>query len=268
MKKIAEMTMKEMLTTLNESVDKYNATTNMAERIELGAYHTELVKAYNEAAVVAAYAVAMKDKEPVVALAKKFYCEKVAVADKPTKDVDDNGKTVVKIVRSVSESTQKLNVVKFIDWAADHNKKIAADNKKWKNKMFAARDTINGEWKKFMDSTDGYKMSKNAVKKSLQSMFDAMAFVPSEKDKEKNAIVARTNEANFIVALAAKAKVTIENGKVSHSITFLKASNMADIVTDLLHMAVEGKSFEVIYGDPAEGDTEEKPEAKKPEAKK
>ena len=251
MKKISEMTMAEMLAELNTSVNTYNASNDAAERVELSATHADLVKAYNEASILSAYATCMKDKKPVVALAKMLYCAKVSTKDTPHKVTDETGKTTVKITRSVNEGVQKLNVVKFLDWAAERNQCLAA-SKDWKAKMYAARDTINSEWKKWLDSTDGTKMSKNAIKKKLQAMFDAIAFIPCDNDAEKNAIIANNNSAGWIVALAATGKTTNDNGKVTMTLEFLKGNKLNDLVTDILHMAIEGKTFDVVYGDPEE----------------
>lgn len=266
MKKISEMTMAEMLAELNTSVNTYNASNDAAERVELSAVHADLVKAYNEASILSAYATCMKDKMPVVALSKMLYCAKVNTKDTPHKVTDETGKTTVKITRSVNEGVQKLNVVKFLDWAAERNQCLAA-SKNWKANMYAARDTINGEWKKWLDSTDGTKMSKNAIKKKLQAMFDAIAFIPCDNAPEKNAIVADNNAAGWIVALAATGKTTNDNGKITMTLEFLKGNKLHDLVTDILHMAIEKKSFETVYGDPEEEAKAAAKAAAKPETK-
>lgn len=272
MKKISEMTMVEMLEALENNVEEYNNSTDATHRIELAAQATELVTAYNEAALLSAYAECMADAQPVVALAKMFYCAKISVKDSVHKE-QIQGKTVVKVTRAINDGTQRLNVMKFLDWAAERNKMLAAD-KGWKAACNACRDTINSEWKAYVDSANGVVMSKTKVRNAVQKMFDALAYVPAVdkngKATGRNALIAKTPVATYIIAAAADAKASIDAGnkKVSHSLTFLNATKFATLVMDILHMTVEGKDYTIVYGDPVEEETtEEKAKGKKPEAK-
>jgi hypothetical protein len=67
-----------------------------------------------------------------------------------------------------------------------------------------------------------------------------------------NAVIANGDIANYIIALAAQGKTTRKDGKVDFKVEFMSNNNWKSKAFDILHMAVEGKTFEVVYGDPEE----------------
>lgn len=263
MKKISEMTMAEMRTELDTTAEKYNAVADAAEKLEHSEYAKKLVDAFNEAAVFNAYAKCLKKKQPVVALVKQFRCEKVSVKTAPVKDVTDEGKTVVKMTMTVADDVQRIYVMDFLSWCAERNKHPEAD-KAWKSKANEARRIICGEWDKAMKANSEAKISKTAIKKAAQAMFDAIAIIPGEKGG--NAIVANKDIANYIIAAAPNVKCSYKE-EIKHSIHFLGNKKWNEIVMDAMYMAVEGKSFDIAYGDP-EADANEAAAEPKPEAKK
>lgn len=242
------MTMPEAKAALEAAVKKYNETTDVVERTRIEVESKELANQYNALSLLTAYAAIMAEENPVVAIAKAYNYPTVSfklnVADAL---VDGKAKKVK--VASVEDSTKTHNLYDFLDWTAKHNKNVAASGD-WKSKAEAARGVINGEWKKYMESDDGYKMSKTAVKTAVQAMFDALIFIPGASGK--NSVIATGSIANYLIALAAQAKTSILDGKVKFKVDFMSANNWKSKAFDVLHMAVEGKTFDITYGDPEE----------------
>lgn len=242
------MTMPEVKAALEAAVKKYNETADVAERTRLEVEAKELATQYNALSLLTAYAAIMGEDKPVVAIAKAYNYPtisfKLNVADAL---VDGKAKKVK--VASIDDSTKTHNLYDFLDWTAKHGKNVTASGD-WKTKAEAARSIINNEWKKFMESDDGYKMSKTAVKTAVQDMFDALVFIPGPSGK--NSVIAKNDAANYLIALAAQAKTAILDGKVNFKVDFMSANNWKSKAFDVLHMAVEGKTFNITYGDPEE----------------
>lgn len=250
MNNMESMTMPEVKVALDELVKKYNDTTDVSERTKLEIDGKELAGKYNALSLLTAYAGIMADANPVVAIAKAYSYPtvnfKLSVVDKL---VDGKAKKVKSA--SIEDSSKVHNLYDFLDWTAKHGKKVTASGD-WKSKAEAARESVNKEWKKYMDSKDGYKMSKSAIKKTVQTMFDALVFIPCENNEQLNAVIANNNIANYLIALAAQGKTTRKDGKVDFKVEFMSGNNWKSKAFDILHMAVENKTFDVVYGDPEE----------------
>lgn len=246
-------TMTIVLDELNKSVDKYNESKDTAEKVQLGVQHKALVQEYNELSLLSAYAECMKEEKPLVALAKKYYYDTVSVKDAVHNEVDPETKAVKSAVtRSVNDGCKKLDVTKFIEWTEERNKSVAAE-KDWKVKIGAARNSIEAEWKKFFASNkDSHSMSIGKAKKALQAMFDALVFIPCENDKTKNAIIANGDVAKWVLGYANSRKDSKAEGKITITGYVLPKATWNTLCLDALHMAVEKKTFEIIYGDPEE----------------
>lgn len=240
-----------ILDELNASVDKYNESTDTAERVQLQVEHKKLVEEYNQASYLDAYATFMDDKTPLVALAKAYYYDTVSVKDTPHNEKDKKtGAIKSTITRSVKDGCKKFDVAKFIEWTEERNKSVAAE-KDWKVKIGAARNSIEAEWKKFFASNkDSHSMSIGKAKKALQAMFDALVFIPCENDKTKNAIIANGDVAKWVLGYANSRKDSKAEGKITVTGYVLPKATWNTLCLDALHMAVEGKTFEIIYGDP------------------
>lgn len=258
-KNLESMTMTEILAELNATADKYNTCGVEAEKLELIVHAKDCADKYNELSMLTAYATFVADEKPVLAIAKAYNYGVVSVATKPVNELV-NGKKVVRMKMSVKEDGVKThNIVKFLEWAEDHNKKLtAAPN--WRGAMNTARKVINTQWEKHLTSKDGYKMSKNAIKKTLQEMFDTFVFIKAE-NSDKNAVIADGKIADFVLILAADLKKSIDNGEVKFTVEFLGNKKWQTLVFDILHMAVEGKTYDVAYGEPDEDTAEATAEA-------
>lgn len=232
---------------LNKSVDLYNAAKDGMTKAELALDHKNLVAKYNEMSLLQAYADCMKANHPVAELAKKYYYETISVKDAPHDEVEDGVKKTT-IMRSVKDGTKKFDVVKFVEWTSERNQSIAAD-KYWRTKMMRARTTIEEEWKKFFASKgDSRTMSIGKTKKAMQELFDALVFIKSESGK--NAIVASGAIAKWMLGFANNRKDSFADGKVSVTGYVLSRSTWSTLLLDAMHMAVEGKEFDIIIGDP------------------
>lgn len=269
MKKIIEgRTMSVVREELNDAVDKYNMSENAVERVQLSVEHKKLVEEYNTLSMLSAYAECMKDATPLVALAKMYYYDTVSTKDAVHNEVE-NGVQTSSVTRSVQDGCKKLNIAKFIEWTEEHNKSVAA-GKDWKAKTEAARVVVENEWKKFFAAKgDTHAVSIGKTKRALQSMFDALVFIACENDADKNAIIANGDIAKWVIGFANNRKDSKADGKVTISGSVLPKATWATLQMDILHKAVTGKTYEIIYGDPEESaEDAAKPEAKPEAAKK
>lgn len=260
--KIENRTMSVVLEELNESIDKYNLSTDAQERNLLAAKHKELAQEYNELSLLNAYAKCMADAVPVVALAKMFYYDTVSPKDTVHNEVV-NGVKKSATTRSVNEGKKKLDVAKFIEWTAERNKCIAAD-KSWKSEIGAARVSIENEWKKFFASkADDKKISIGKVKDATQRAFNALVFIPCENNKNKNAVIANGDIAKMLIAFANKLQDAFVDGKIDIKGTILSNQTWSQLLLTALHLAVENKKYELVYGSEEE---DKKSATVKPEA--
>lgn len=253
-KNVENRTMSVVLDELNASVDSYNLSTDARERNLLANDHKKLVAEYNELSMLSAYATCMKDKNPLVALAKAYYYDTVSVKDTPHNEVVD-GVPKSTVTRSVQEGNKKLNLCKFIEWTEESNKSVAA-NKSWKSEMDKARVVVEGEWKAFFAANgDTHAMSIGKTKRALQAMFDSLVFIPCENSKDKNAVIADGDVAKWVLGFANNRKDSKIDGVVTITGTILSKQTWATLQMDILHKAVTGKTYDITVGE-AEEDAE------------
>lgn len=246
MKNYENKTMAELRQELNDSVDAYNTSTDIKERVELQVEHKKIVDAYNELSLHTAYATCMKDANPIVALAKTYYYDTISVSDKPHK-TEVNGVIKSTLTRAISESHKKLNLVKFIEWTEEFNKSVTAD-KNWRSKVEAARKVVEDQWKKFFESNkDSHSMSIGKTKRAIQDMFDALVYIKSETGK--NAVIANGDIAKWVLGFANARKDSKVDGKITITGTVLSKQTWATLQMDILHKAVENKTFDIVYGE-------------------
>lgn len=244
---VKNRTMSIVLEELNNSVDKYNESSDAIERVQLATEHKKLIAEYNELSLLSAYAGFMKAEVPVMALAKAYYYNTVKTHDTVHNEVVDGVQTS-SVTRSVKEDIKKLDVTKFIEWTEERNKSVAAI-KGWKAEVGAARRSIENEWKKFFASkSDEKKLSIGSVKKATQKAFDAIVFVPCENDKDKNAIIANSDIAKVLIAFANKLQDKFIEGKLKLEGTILHPQTWSMLLLTALHMAVENKNITLAYG--------------------
>ena len=254
MKNAENRTMSVVLEELNASVDKYNLATDSVERVQLSVEHKNLVQEYNELSLLNAYAGFMKDETPLVALAKAYYYPTVSVKDAVHNEVVD-GVQQSSVTRSVKEGDKKFDVVKFIEWTEERNKSVAAQ-KDWKSKVGSARNSIETEWKKFFAAKgDSHAMSVGKAKKALQEMFDALVFIAGASGK--NAVIANGDVAKWVLGFANSRKDAKVDGNITITGSVLPRQTWNTLLLDILHKAVTGKTYDIIFGEPEEDAAEE-----------
>jgi hypothetical protein len=250
MENIKKRTLTIIRNELNESVDKFNECRDAAERIKLKVEHDKLKKEFELLSLHDAYTTFFKDAVPVLAMAKAFYYASVNVQYKPVDELVDGVLQSVEM-GSIKDTEKRLDLMKFLAWTEERNKCVAHD-KNWKSVLNKSRDAINAEWRKFMESEDGYKMNKTAIKKALQNAFDALAFIPCENNKDKNVLMATGKVADYVIAKAPQGRVNSKDKKPEFTLNFLNNKNWIEILVDVLHMTVENKDYTIIYGEPEE----------------
>ena len=248
------MNMEQLMKELNESVAQYNDSDDAIERIQLGAEQQKIVKAYNELSLLTAYAACMKAEIPMIALAKQYYYETISVRDNVHTELVNGIKSTVS-VRAINRKDTKFDIAKFIEWTEEANNCIAPVHD-WRTKVEGSRAVIENEWKKFFAANkDTHAISITKVKKALQAMFDALVFV--ETATGKNAVIANGDVAKWVIAFANTRKDSKVDGSVKLTGTVLSRSTWRALQLDVLHMAVENKSYNILFGD----EVEEEPNA-------
>ena len=256
-------TMNELKAMLNDYVEKYNASVDTTEKIDLTLDIKDAVDAINELSLLTVYADCLNDEQPLMKFASTYYYDFISVKYSVQPVVID-GKSRKINVATINESDKKMSLFKFIEWTKNRNKLVTAD-KYYIVKVADARSAITKEWKKFMDAEDGETMSKKAIKAAMQEAFNALVFIKGASGN--NAVIANKNIANYVIALAANVKVTSKDKKPTFKVEFL-GKNWEGILFDALHMAIDGKTFEVSYGEDAVEAEAEAPAEAKPAAKK
>jgi hypothetical protein len=256
-------TMADLKAMLNENVDKFNnVATTQADKIDLRVEIKDIIEACNELSLLTVYSDCLADEQPVVKFASAYVYDTIS-AKYTVQSIIENGKSKSSEVCEIKDGTKTLAPFKFIEWAKARNKIITADAC-WIEKVTAAREAIVAEWKKYMASNDGYAISKNVVKSEMQKVFDALVFIPCENAKDKNAIIAKRNVAEYIIALAADKKVVLKDRSPNFTVSFLTKS-WEGLIFDSLHMSVKGKTYDIDYGDKTE-EAEAEPKAEEPKA--
>ena len=255
MKKTVEnRTMSVVLAELNASVDSYNLATETATKAELTVAQKKLVEEYNTLSMYSTYGACIKEKQPILALAKAYNYDTVSIKDTPHTEVIE-GVQHSSITRSVKDGDKRLDLVKFIEWTEEHNKSVASD-RYWKVKTEEARGFVVDQWRKFFASKgDTHTVSIGQTKKKLQAMVDALVFIKTESDK--NAVVVNNDCAKWVLGFANSRKDSRVEKNVVITGNILQRSTWAALLMDVMHKLATGKDYELIFGDPEEDTKEE-----------
>ena len=267
MENLKGMTMQEIRGLIDTNIEALNLADTAEDKITLKAKIKDEIQAYNTASMLTVYANCITTENPLVTFAKTYYYNVISFKETVCDDIDADGKKTHYVVYSIREVdnngnklVKNLDLVKFIEWATDRNKPVTAE-KTWKAAYLRARNTIVESCKKHVESKDGYKISKNSIKKTLQEMFDALIFIPCENDKEKNAVIATGKMAAVITHLAADMKETCVNGTPKFKAEYFNEASWKKTVFQFLNMAVEGKDFDIAYEEESKEATEPTAEA-------
>ena len=228
------------------AVDMYNLSTDADERAELTDTMKKLVDEWNELSLLTTYSSFLDDKQPLIAFGKAYTYATINTKDHPHKEVIDGVKRTVHTL-SVEDGVRQLSITKFLSWAHESNKDLAAD-KLWIEKWGAAREEVNKQWERIFASKDeSSELKIGQMKKKLQALFDALVFIEAAGGSKKNALVADNDMAKYALGVSNQRKADLKTKK-------LKVQNMStqlweQIGMDIWYMVCDAKSYEVVIGD-------------------
>lgn len=246
---------------LVEAVDKYNMSSDADERATLELSMKKLVEEWNELSLLTAYSSFLEDAQPLVAFGKAYTYATISTKDHPHKEVVNGIKRTVHTI-SVEDGVKQLSLTKFLAWAQESNKTLAAD-KLWIEKWGAAREEVNKQWKRiFASKGENSELKIGQMKRTLQALFDALVFIEAAGGSKKNALVATNDMAKYALALSNVRKVDLK--EKTQKVQNMSSQLWEQIGMDIWHQVCANKTYEVVIGD--EKPEEEEAEGKKPEA--
>lgn len=253
---------------LTEAVDKYNLSVNADERADLEVTMKGLVDEWNELSLLTAYSSFLDDAQPLVAFGKAYTYATISTKDNKHKEVVNGVKRSVS-TRSVEDGFRQMSVTKFLNWAKESNKILAAD-KLWVEKWGAAREEVNKQWKRiFASKGESSDLKIGQMKRTLQALFDALVFIEAQGGSGKNALVATGDMAKYALGVSNVRKVDLK--EKTQKVQNMSTQLWEQVGMDIWHQVCANKTYEVVIGDekPEEEAEEKKPEAaKKPEEPK
>ena len=245
------------------AVDKYNLSSDADERAELTDTMKSLVDEWNELSLLTAYSSFLDDAQPLVAFGKAYTYATISTKDHAHREVVNGIKRTVHTL-SVEDGVRQLSITKFLNWAQESNKTLAAD-KLWIEKWGAAREEVNKQWKRiFASKGENTELKIGQMKRKLQALFDALVFIEAAGGSKKNALVATGDMAKYALALSNVRKVDLKNK--TQKVQNMSTQLWEQIGMDIWHQVCANKTYEVVIGD--EKPEEETAEDKKPEAAK
>jgi hypothetical protein len=148
---------------------------------------------------------------------------------------------------SVEDGVKQLSLTKFLAWAQESNKMLAAD-KLWIDKWGAAREEVNKQWKRiFAAKGDNSVLKIGQMRRTLQDLFDALVFIEAAGGSGKNALVATGDMAKYALALSNVRKVDLK--EKTQKIQNMSSSLWEQIGMDIWHQVCAHKNYEVVIGD-------------------
>lgn len=261
MAKNEKRTLNVILDELNKVVDAYNELdVSDPKRADLAKQSNELTKEYNELSLLTVYSTCAATELPVKALVETFNYDTVSTKDASHREVDEEGCARLKFTRSINQTKKALVLVKFLEWAAEANKKVTA-TQDWKVKMLDVKAVVREEWKKFHKSDkDSTSISVKKMKAAVQDMFDSLIFIPTEKGE--NSVVAKGGIVRSMFQFSSMADTSAEKNTTIGTVLPDRIWNI--ILMKSLLAAVEGKQLTVNFEEEVTDDTkaEENPEVK------
>lgn len=252
---------------LVDKVDKFNLSEDNVERADLKVDMKKLVDEWNQTSLLSIYASCMEAEQPLVAFGTTYTYPSLSTNEKPHSEVVNGVKRTV-YTMSVEDGCKQMSLTKFLAWAKERNKELAAD-KSWLDKWTAAREDVNNQWKRiFASKGESSDLKIGQMKRKLQDLFDALVFIAAEGGSGKNAMVATGDMAKYALGLANTRKVDLK--KKSQRIQNMSSQMWEQIGMDIWHQVCAKKTYGVIIGDekPEEETAEEQSDtAKKPEGK-
>lgn len=233
---------------LEQLVSTFNSTEDVKVMAETSAKIAEVCKEYNTASMNETFAKALKatDTHPILALARMFKYKTVSPKTKAeTVTVDEDN---VKIVNTIELKwgARELDMFAFIDYAVTCKRPVT-HSEDWKGEVIKARLEIEKAWKNFFSdekskddkSKDNKFISVSAMKRTLQTALDAIVFVPTENNPDKNALVVTNIMAKRAFAFCNKRESSkeLDSFNVTYKICDTREfnKNFFDMVKDMVH---------------------------------
>lgn len=225
---------------IKENISAYNLTSDAVEQTKLELALKKLEEDYSLLSRLTAWTGFIEDEQPMVAFAKAYEYSTIGHKDVPHDVLVDGGKKTVRT--RVIDKTKKvmLNVADFVEWTEAHGSGCVAANENWRDMLKEAQEVIIDQWKGVLDAKrDTHTISIGQMTKVLQAMVDALVFIPGKKGG--NAVKVHRKLAAHIFAFSTQRKKGLKG-------SILSDSSWKALQMDLLHAAVEGKTFTVTFG--------------------
>lgn len=231
---------------LVDAVDKYNLSSDSEERADLEVTMKNLTNEWNELSLLTAYASFLDDAQPLVAFGKAYTYATISTKDHPHKEVVNGVKRTVHTL-SVEDGFKQLSVTKFLGWAKESNKELAAD-KLWVEKWGAAREEVNKQWKRIFDSkAENSELKIGQMRRKLQALFDSLVFIEATGGSGKNALFATGNMAKYALSLSNVRKVDLK--EKTQKVQNMSTQLWEQIGMDIWHQVCANKTYTVVIGD-------------------
>lgn len=228
------------------AVDKYNLSSDADERATLTDTMKSLVDEWNELSLLTAYSSFLDDTQPLIAFGKAYTYATISTKDHAHREVVGGIKRTVHTL-SVEDGVRQLSLTKFLSWAQESNKTLAAD-KLWIEKWGAAREEVNKQWKRiFASKGENTELKIGQMKRKLQALFDALVFIEAAGGSKKNALVATGDMAKYALALSNVRKVDLKNK--TQKVQNMSTQLWEQIGMDIWHQVCANKTYEVVIGD-------------------
>lgn len=250
-------TMSVVLEEIKLSIDKLNAA-KFDEKPDIEVALTNLEKEYNELSMLNSWGEFVAAENPMVAFAKAYSYPVIGHKTVPHRETVNGAKVVTYTCVMDTTKTRLLNVAEFVEWNEERGVQVVHDTN-WRGALADARESVIAQWKAFFAAKgDTRKVSIGKMKKALQTMVDALVFIPGESGN--NAVIVKSDIAKAVFAFSNSRKDGLQG-------TVMAGGTWKKLQMDVLHAVVEGKEFTITYGDPveeeaeAEAETEDKAEA-------
>ena len=247
---------------LTAKVDQYNLTSDAVERSDLRDAMKKLTQEWNEGSMLTVYAKCLDAEYPLLAFGVEYNYPTISTKDAPHPTMVDGVKTTV-FTCTINEGTTQMSLTKFLAWAKEGNRNIAAD-KKWSDKWDAALTDARSQWKRiFNTKADNTELKIGQMKKKLQDLFDSLVFIAADGGSGKNALIATNDHARWVLSLANERKV--DKKTKEQKVQSMSTQLWDKLAMDVWHQVCAKKGYTVVIGDeqPDEETTEAKPADKK-----
>ena len=241
--KLETLTKEQAYALLEELVTAINDDeTTSEEKVKLNAECSEVCKAYNELSMLTVYGVCAKAEYPILEFAKTFYYPTVSTKDELGEEMGDDGKKHTFVTRKIETGEKRLDLFDFLVWAENCNKKVTAD-KIWRVACNSTRNSIENEWKKLYNSKgDTHKVNLKTIKDSLQKMYDALLFIPSENGNNRVMATGKIARMMFGFSNTTKDRRT-KDGDIEIINSVLSNKQWIKLVMNALHLTVMDKDY-------------------------